>query len=87
MSEKEIKKIDEKGEEKVSGGADLKKILEDTKIKSNVDVLSIVTYGGPLIRPFRRPDDVIKKLKDKDKKEKNPEDALATSQPQDGEKK
>ena len=84
MSEKEIKKIDEKGEEKVSGG---KKSLKDMKINPNFDVSSILTYGGPLIRPVIHPGDVIKKLKDKDKKEKNPEDALATSQPQDGEKK
>ena len=34
MSEKEIKKIDEKGEEKVSGG---KKSLKDMKIIPNID--------------------------------------------------
>ena len=86
MSEKEIKKIDEKGEEKVSGGLKIDK--KALKIwTDNAKKCPAVTYGGPLVRPFLRHDDVIKKLKDKDKKEKNPEDALATSQPQNEEKK
>ena len=92
MSKEEIKKIDEKGEEKISGGTDAKQ-GKKPRLKLDKDVVEwalkhpVLAYGGPLMRPFRRPDDVIKKLKDKDKKEKNPEDALTTSQPQDEEKK
>ena len=84
MNEKEIKKIDEKGEEKISGGLKLDK----AKLKK-----VLVTYGAPLMRPeeipITRPEEIhiIRPKEIKTKEEKNPEDALTTSQPQDGEKK
>ena len=64
MNEKEIKKLDKKGEEKISGGADLKeeskKFLKDRRH-------AILAYGAPLVRP----EEILKKLKEiKTKEEK-----------------
>ena len=86
MSEKEIKKIDEKSEEEVSGGAEVgkgsKKILEQLK-KFNSHVM--LAYGGPEVF---KPTWLKKKLRDKEnEKGKKPEEALTPSQPQTEEKK
>lgn len=64
MNEKEIKKLDEKSEEKISGGAGLKeeskKFLKDPRH-------AILAYGAPLVRP----EEILKKLKEiKTKEEK-----------------
>ena len=56
MSEKEIKKIDESSEEKVSGGS---KILKDYINKHQIATFyggpQILKYGGPCIFPKKPP--------------------------------
>ena len=91
MDEREIKKLDEKGEEKISGGMNTDK---DKLLKSAVDpkMLSIVTYGAPLVRPVTKlPTElIIKSIEEennKTKEENKPEEALTASQPQTEEKK
>ncbi len=91
MDEREIKKLDEKGEEKISGGMNTDK---DKLLKSAVDpkMLSIVTYGAPLVRPVTKlPTELIKyyngKKIEETKEENKPEEALTASQPQTEEKK
>ena len=77
MNEKEIKKIDEKGEEEVSGGL---KISKDKRKK-------ILIQGYGALDVFRL-DLERKKLRDKEnEKDKKPEEALTPSQPQTEEKK
>lgn len=77
MDEKEVKKIDEKGEEKVSGG--LTEISKE-KLKG-----AFVTL--PEAKPFSIRDFISERLKDKkNKKEKKPEEALTPSQPKTEEK-
>lgn len=49
MSEKEIKELDEKGEEKISGGT---KFLKDNFVDPK---LKILTYGGISIHPVSSP--------------------------------
>lgn len=80
MDEKEIKKLDEKAEEKISGGT---KFLKDNLVDPKLEILA---YGAPMIRPMIMPTEPVK-FYDKKKigeteKEKNHEDALTNSQPQ-----
>ena len=82
MSEKEMKKLDEKGEEKISGGLkmskdELKKVLSKIKTDAN----PILVYGGPLICPKFVPT-WKKKKAEEEKNKKKPEEALTASQPQ-----
>ena len=79
MSEKEIKKIDEKGEEKISGGA---KILDDAQSKVPYPILA---YG--VVKPYGVIDKILEKRREETRKAQDSKDALATSQSQDGEKK
>ncbi len=78
MSEKEIKKIDEKGEEKVSGGVK----IDDKKIKKILNVA--LAYG--FVAPYEM-SDILKKRREETRKAQDSKDALATSQPQNEEKK
>ena len=92
MSEKEIKKIDEKGEEKISGGAkidgkkidakEIAKILDDAQSKVFYPALA---YG--FVTPYGEINKILKKRREEARKAQDSKDALATSQPQDGEKK
>lgn len=79
MDEKEMKKIDEKGEEKVSGGLNFDK----EKVK---DILLVQEYGCPALEPI-----LNNRLKQFDfkkcEKVKKPEEALTPSQPKTEEKK
>ena len=85
MNEKEIKKIDEKGEEKVSGGAkSLRSRLEEASVNPKLST-SILAYGGPLIDPRHFLE--IKKKAEEAAKSKKTEEALTPSQPQTEEKK
>ena len=87
-----MRKIDEKSEEKISGGmnTDTSKIKKESFLKTIVDpkiaALSALTYGGPLIRPEIFPTWKKKKAEESEK-EKKPEDALTNSQPQTEDKK
>lgn len=90
MDEKEMEKIDEKGEEKISGGMKSSKgekskgVLDQIQIKK-IDPKVIQAYGGPSIF---RPGWLAKRLKDKEnEKGKKAEEALTPSQPQIGDKK
>ena len=77
MNEKEIKKLDEKGEEEVSGGF---KISKDKRKK-------ILIQGYGALDVFRL-DLERKKLRDKEnEKDKKPEEALKPWHPQTEEKK
>ena len=78
MSEKEIKKIDEKGEEKISGGAK----IDGKKIKKILNVA--LAYG--FVAPYEM-SDILKKRREETRKAQDSKDALATSQPQNEEKK
>ena len=87
MSEKEIKKIDEKGEEKISGGAKIdgkkiKKILDDaqSKVPHPAIMYGVVTPDGEINK-------ILKKRREEARKAQDSKDALATSQPQNEEKK
>lgn len=87
MSEKEIKKIDEKGEEKVSGGAkidakEIAKILDDAQSKVPHPA---IMYG--VVTPYGEINKILKKRREETRKAQNSKDALATSQPQNEEKK
>lgn len=87
MNEKEVKKIDETGEEKISGGT---KFLKDNLVDPKLKILSY--YGAPMIRPvitsITEPLKFYDKKKvEETKKEKNPQDALTNSQPQTEDKK
>lgn len=82
MSEKEMKKLDEKGEEKISGGLkmskdELKKVLSKIKTDAN----PILAYGGPSFFPKFIPG-LKKKKAEEEKNKKKPEEALTASQPQ-----
>lgn len=74
MNEKEMKKLDEKGEEKVSGGSNIDK----DRIKN---ILLAQAYGAPALSPI-----LGHKLKQtefkKFERKKKPEEALTASQPQ-----
>ena len=87
MSEKEIKKIDEKGEEKISGGAKIdgkkiKKILDDAQSKVPHPA---IMYG--VVTPYGEINKILKKRREETRKAQDSKDALATSQPQNEEKK
>ena len=83
MSEKEIKKINESSEEKVSGGSKIDKKDLAEYIKKH----PILEYGGPPLKKF--PFYYGKSLTKPKKPEgsENPQTALTTSQPQTEEKK
>ena len=53
MSDKEMKKLDKKGEEEISGGASLKEILTNPEYVVDPKAYSILAYGGPKPRFFR----------------------------------
>ena len=86
MSEKEIKKIDESSEEKVSGGSKI-----DRKNLDFPKRMPAIEYGVFKVKVK----DILERLKEKhnddNKKEEgsseNPQTALTTSQPQTEEKK
>ena len=85
MDEKEMKKIDEKGEEKISGGAKPDADLL-VKIKENFKKYPHIAYG--VMRPYVP--SVAKLLEDRREEIKNTKDtkdALASSEPQIEEKK
>ena len=83
MDEKEMKKIGEKGEEKVSGGvqfdADLAK-----KVKEYSKKCPHLAYGA--MRPGILPLKHLKEKVEEIEKAKDPKDALAPSQPKTEEK-
>ena len=83
MSEKEIKKINESSEEKVSGGSKIDKKDLAEYIKKH----PMLAYGGPSLTKF--PFHHGKPLTEPKKPEgnENPQTALTTSQPQTEEKK
>ena len=53
MSDKEMKKLDKKCEEEISGGASLKEILTNPEYVVDPRAYSILAYGGPKPRFFR----------------------------------
>lgn len=84
MNENEMKKIDEKSEEKVSGGIDKnkqKEILSKIKLKN---ILLAQGYGAVAMEPILQRDIFIKKIKaaKEAQKAKKPEEALAAAEPQ-----
>ena len=56
MSEKEMKKIDEKGEEKVSGGKRIKSKFSIMKYGAPGFGLSSIPYGGPCVDTSEKPE-------------------------------
>ena len=94
MKEKEIKKLDEKSEEEISGGVktdkrSVKEILDKVKVNFKEVNMATLTYGGPLIRPVLPQIKSGGKLYGKKKTEEGekPEEALTASQSQTEEKK
>ena len=75
MKEKEIKKLDEKGEEKISGGT---KSLEDLMI----DPKKVLTlkYGAPCICIPKIPTELLKQVKPV-KQPEQPTEPLAPAKP------
>ena len=84
MNEKEIKKLDENSEEKISGGtkldADLIKKIKEYP-KRFPERLPALAYG--VIRPEHKIAELLKKRRDEVRKAKEePKDAIAPSEPQ-----
>ena len=83
MNEKEMKKLDQKGEEEVSGGVDdkskAKKWGDKIKIKS---ALLAQGYGAVALTPILNHEILYKNPPTKLIKNTKPKDTLATPQPQ-----
>lgn len=84
MNKKEIKKLEDKAVEKISGGVktdkrSVKEILDKVKVNFKEVNMATLTYGGPLIRPVLPQIKSGGKLYGKKKTEEGekPEDALA----------
>lgn len=74
MDEKEIKKLDEKAEEKISGGT---KFLKDNLVDPKLEILA---YGAPFIRIPRLPIRTLKPVEPKEKPEQ-PVEPLVPANP------
>ncbi len=93
MSEKEIKKLDEKGEEKISGGTKISDKVKEVLIKKGIGITEpakktmppMVMYG--VMKPSEDSIRLLKEKREQIEKTKDPKDALAPSEPQIEEKK